>query len=281
MHALWWNLVRHKDDILCLCGKHRAWRRKWVTGRQKWARLVMKWTPCWPERHQGRCRSWLDPWWGWTPCGRMWISVSTATPLSMTLQSCSGGNSEVPILRLLCLMWWLRWLHPLSRECRLLGCQEQILCRPPRTWFWGTHKWAISAALLSGRVSRTAGYLLVFGRLLHRGIELRSLCQSSSESYSVCSSLLWGERSWQVMQCVLVWVVFSSLAVEDGFLFITNKSFGFSVGQMWWGSGQVWGGGGRAPFSFLILRKMVQVRVENQPVCLLVLKGEIKSTNSK
>ena len=31
--------------------------------------------------------------------------------------------------------------------------------------------------------------------------------------------------SWQLMECVLVWVVSSSLAVEDGFLFITDKSF--------------------------------------------------------
>ena len=38
--------------------------------------------------------------------------------------------------------------------------------------------------------------------------------------------------SWQLMECVLVWVVSSSLAVEDGFLFIMDKSFGFSVGQM-------------------------------------------------
>ena len=37
--------------------------------------------------------------------------------------------------------------------------------------------------------------------------------------------------SWQLMECVLVWVVSSSLAVEDGFLFITNKTFDFSVGQ--------------------------------------------------
>ena len=38
--------------------------------------------------------------------------------------------------------------------------------------------------------------------------------------------------SWQLMECVLVWVVSSSLAVEDGFLFIIDKSFGFSVGHM-------------------------------------------------
>ena len=38
--------------------------------------------------------------------------------------------------------------------------------------------------------------------------------------------------SWQLMECVLVWVVSSSLAVEDGFLFITDKSFDFPVGQI-------------------------------------------------
>ena len=41
--------------------------------------------------------------------------------------------------------------------------------------------------------------------------------------------------SWQLMECVLVWVVSSSLAVEDGFLLIMDKSFDFSVGQVRWG----------------------------------------------
>ena len=41
--------------------------------------------------------------------------------------------------------------------------------------------------------------------------------------------------SWQLMECVLVWVVSSSLAMEGGFLFIMDKSLDFSVGQMWWG----------------------------------------------
>ena len=36
----------------------------------------------------------------------------------------------------------------------------------PGAWFWGTNKWAISAALLSGRVSRIAGNVLVFCPLL-------------------------------------------------------------------------------------------------------------------
>ena len=40
-------------------------------------------------------------------------------------------------LLLLRSMWWLQWLDPLSRECRILGCQEQILCRPPELDFEG------------------------------------------------------------------------------------------------------------------------------------------------
>ena len=31
--------------------------------------------------------------------------------------------------------------------------------------------------------------------------------------------------SWQLMECVLVWVVSSSLAVEDGFLFVMDKRY--------------------------------------------------------
>ena len=38
--------------------------------------------------------------------------------------------------------------------------------------------------------------------------------------------------SCQLMERVLVWVVSFSLAVEDGFLFIMDESFDFSVGQM-------------------------------------------------
>ena len=37
---------------------------------------------------------------------------------------------------------------------------------------------------------------------------------------------------WQLMECVLVWDVSSSLPVGDGFLFIMDKSFDFFVGQM-------------------------------------------------
>ena len=68
----------------------------------------------------------------------------------------------------------------------------------PRAWFWRTHKWAISAALLADGVSRTVGSVLVFGPPLHRGIVRRSLRQSSWDGYSVCSGLFWGERWWSV-----------------------------------------------------------------------------------
>ena len=30
--------------------------------------------------------------------------------------------------------------------------------------------------------------------------------------------------SWQLMECVPIWVVSSSLSVKDGFLFVTDKS---------------------------------------------------------
>ena len=40
--------------------------------------------------------------------------------------------------------------------------------------------------------------------------------------------------SRQLMECVLVWFVSSSLAVEDGFLPVTEKGFSFYVGRIWW-----------------------------------------------
>ena len=68
----------------------------------------------------------------------------------------------------------------------------------PRAWFWGTDKWAISAALLAGGVSRTVGNVQVFGPPLHRDIEWRSLRQSCWDGCSVCSCLYWGKRWWSV-----------------------------------------------------------------------------------
>ena len=55
-----------------------------------------------------------------------------------------------------------------------LDVRNKIFCRPPELGF-ERHKWAMSAALLGGRVSRVAGNVIVFGSLFHIGIELRSL----------------------------------------------------------------------------------------------------------
>ena len=49
-----------------------------------------------------------------------------------------AGNELFEILLLLPRsIWWLRWLDSFSRECRISGCQEQILCRPPELGFEG------------------------------------------------------------------------------------------------------------------------------------------------
>ena len=111
----------------------------------------------------------------------------------------------------------------------------------PTAWFWGTHKWAIFAALLGSRVSRIADNVLVFGPLLHRGIELRSLHQSSWDGYSVCSGLFWGEKVvcwcpgswWRVSwfglySPVMLWkMAFFSLWIRV--LTWSKKSYSFSV----------------------------------------------------
>ena len=54
------------------------------------------------------------------------------------------------------------------------------------------------------------------------------------QSAVACSEVKFGGLLvlWQLMECVLVWVVSSSFAVEDGFLFITDESFDFYTGQM-------------------------------------------------
>ena len=56
----------------------------------------------------------------------------------------------------------------------------------------------------------------------------------ATQSAVVCSEVKDGGLlvSWQLMECILVHVVSSSLAVGDGFCSIKDKSFDFSVGQM-------------------------------------------------
>ena len=74
-------------------------------------------------------------------------------------------------------------------------------------------------------MSRITSNVLVFGPLHHRGPELRGLYANPFEmviqSAVACSEVKDGGLlvSWQLMECVLIWVVSSRLAVEDDFLF--------------------------------------------------------------
>ena len=58
--------------------------------------------------------------------------------------------------------------------------------------------------------------------------------ETTNQSAVTCSEAKDGSLlvSWQLMECILVWVVCSSLAVEGDILFITDKSFDFSVRQI-------------------------------------------------
>ena len=90
---------------------------------------------------------------------------------------------------------------------------------------------------LDGRVSRIAGKVVVFDPLLYRDIELRFYAcpfQMAFQSAVACSEEKDGGLFvlWQLTKCILVLVVFSSFALEDGSLFLTDKSLGFSVRQM-------------------------------------------------
>ena len=108
-------------------------------------------------------------------------------------------TSRLWLLLFLRPMWWLRWLDPLSSECRILGCQEQILCKLPELGF---EKHSSGLYLLPCLVVEWAGLQVVFWCLVRLSTEALSwsffLCQSSWVGYSVCSGLFWGERWWSV-----------------------------------------------------------------------------------
>ena len=61
------------------------------------------------------------------------------------------------------------FLSPVSAAYWMSGTD---LLQTLRAWFGGTHKWAVSAALLDSRVGRTAGNVQ-FDLLLHFGTDLR------------------------------------------------------------------------------------------------------------
>ena len=87
--------------------------------------------------------------------------------------------SHASLLLLLRLVWWLCWLDPLSHECPHTWMSGTNPLLTSRAWFWGTHKWAIYAALLAGGVSRTVDNVLALGPPLHRDIELSSFFKST------------------------------------------------------------------------------------------------------
>ena len=82
------------------------------------------------------------------------ISLQLAFP-------CSSSVFDVMVVLTRCSLLWVphTWMSGTN------------LLQTHRAWLWGTHKWDIFAAWLGGVVSRIAGNVLVFGRLLHRGIE--------------------------------------------------------------------------------------------------------------
>ena len=73
--------------------------------------------------------------------------------------------------------------------------------------------------LFTGTLSRS-----LYGNPLEMAIQFAMACSEAKDGGLLVS--------WQLMECVLVLVVSSSLAVEDGFFFITDTSFNFFVGQM-------------------------------------------------
>ena len=136
-------------------------------------------------------------------------------------------------------MWWLCWLDPLSHECCTLGCWEQILNTPPELGLQGhtsgpyllpclVAEWAGLQVLFRCLVCFSTGALSwrLYTNPLEMAIQPSVVCSEPKDGGLLVS--------WQLMECVLVWVVSSSLAAGDGFHFIVDKSFDFSVGQMWW-----------------------------------------------
>ena len=75
---------------------------------------------------------------------------------------------------------------------------EIDLPQTPRGWFWGTHLWAISAALLEGSVSRIAKMCWCLVRFATGTLSWDLHANSFWDGYSVCNGQFWGERWWSV-----------------------------------------------------------------------------------
>ena len=173
------------------------------------------------------CSDWPTHWY-------LWFGVCDSLLRS---ENCCVGDSRVLcllLLLLLCSMWWLRWLARLFRECCILGCQEQILCRHPEL---GLEGHTSGPYLLPCLVVEWAGLQVMFWRLvrLSTGALSWGLYANPLEmaiQFAVACSEVKDDGllvSWQLMECILVWVLSSSLAVEDGFLLIMDKSFEYFV----------------------------------------------------
>ena len=179
---------------------------------------------------------------------QVWFSASVSVwqhvqlfkeifPWDTTVKVNSGAVSWHHKAELFCSMWWLRWLHPLSRECHILGCQEQILCRPPEPGFEGHARGPYRLPCL---LMEWAGLYVMFWCLVRLSTgALSGGLYASPLEMAIQSAVAYSEAkddgllvSWQLMECVLVWAVSSCLAVENGFLLIMDKSFDFSVGGL-------------------------------------------------
>ena len=164
-------------------------------------------------------------------CLSQWCTaIFTCTwAICFTLHCPSSSSSVFDVMAVL--------TRSLSHKCRLLGCQEQIFCRPPELGFEGHTS---GPYLLPCLVVEWAGLQLMWWCLvrfstwaLSWGLysnPLEMAIQSAVACYEVKDGGLF--VSWHLIECVLVWVVSSSLAVGDGFLFIADRSFDFSVGQV-------------------------------------------------
>ena len=99
--------------------------------------------------------------------------------IPVTSSSSSAFDMMVALTRFF-LLWvphiWMSGANPLQT---------------PRAWFWGTHKWAISAALLADGVSRTVGSVPVTSKLALQWLPCHRV--STGTGWPDVSTLWFGE----------------------------------------------------------------------------------------
>ena len=132
----------------------------------------------------------------WTSQWRWWRFSSSLKCIFCRLRKVMSWPSGL----LLHSMWWLHWLDPLSLQCSILRCQEQILCRAPELGFEGHTS---GPYLLPCLLVEWAGLQVMFWCMvcLSKGALSGGLYANPLEMailYSVCSGMFWGERWWSV-----------------------------------------------------------------------------------